>query len=107
MLTKEDYENLITKIKGNIDDTTSALISEDLLNVISNYNNAIDEVDKLNKDINVLKTEKDELLKVNGKLFQKIGFQKEETNNEINPNLKQNEEVLKLEDIINEKGEMI
>ena len=43
-------------------------------------------------------------LKVNGKLFQKIGFEKEEEK----PTLAQEEQPeIKIEDIINDKGELI
>lgn len=103
MLKKEEYETLINKIKGNIDDTQGALISEDLLSVVSNYNSALDEIDKINKENETLKKDKDELLKVNGKLFQKIGFEKEEEK----PTLVQEEPEIKIEDIINDKGELI
>ena len=104
MLKKEEYETLINKIKGNIDDTQGALISEDLLSVVSNYNSALDEIDKINKENETLKKDKDELLKVNGKLFQKIGFEKEEEK----PTLPQEEQSeIKIEDIINDKGELI
>lgn len=105
MLKKEEYETLINKIKGNIDDTQGALISEDLLSVVSNYNSALDEIDKINKENETLKKDKDELLKVNGKLFQKIGFEKEEEK----PTLVDKEEQpeIKIEDIINDKGELI
>lgn len=104
MLKKEEYETLINKIKDNIDDTQGALISEDLLSVVSNYNSALDEIDKINKENETLKKDKDELLKVNGKLFQKIGFEKEEEK----PTLPQEEQAkIKIEDIINDKGELI
>ena len=104
MLKKEEYETLINKIKGNIDDTQGALISEDLLSVVSNYNSALDEIDKINKENETLKKDKDELLKVNGKLFQKIGFEKEEEK----PTLPKEEQAeIKIEDIINDKGELI
>ena len=104
MLKKEEYETLINKIKDNIDDTQGALISEDLLSVVSNYNSALDEIDKINKENETLKKDKDELLKVNGKLFQKIGFEKEEEK----PTLPQEQQAeIKIEDIINDKGELI
>ena len=104
MLKKEEYETLINKIKDNIDDTQGALISEDLLSVVSNYNSALDEIDKINKENETLKKDKDELLKVNGKLFQKIGFEKEEEK----PTLVEKEQPeIKIESIINEKGELI
>jgi hypothetical protein len=78
MLTKEEFEALITSIKDKLDETVQALVSEDLIGVLSSYNNAIDEIASLGEKITKLETDKEELLKVNGSLFQKIGFDKEE-----------------------------
>ena len=74
MLTKEDFKNLITSIKDKLDDTTQALVSEELLNVLTNYNLAVDEVESKSQSIANLTKDNEELLKVNGKLFQKIGL---------------------------------
>lgn len=104
MLNKEDFKNLITSIKEKLDDTTQALVSEEFLNVLTNYNLAIDEIDSKTKSISDLTKDNEELLKVNGKLFQKIGFEKDETETE---DPKSEDEEIKLEEIINEKGEMI
>ena len=104
MLTKEEFEKLITSIKEKLDETVQALVSEDLLGVMSSYNNAIDEVASLGEKITKLEADKEDLLKVNGRLFQKIGFDKEEE-----PEGEKEEEVeeLKIEDVIDEKGELI
>ena len=106
MLNKEDFKNLITSIKEKLDDTTQALVSEELLNVLTNYNLAIDEIDSKTQSITDLTKDNEELLKVNGKLFQKIGFQKDKTETE-DPKSEDEDEEIKLEEIINEKGEMI
>lgn len=105
MMSYEELETLVNEIKGKLDETTGALISEDLLNIISNYKLGIDEVSKLAEEVENLKSEKDELLKVNGRLFQKVGFdkeeiEKEETSDDVS-------EELTIEDVIDEKGEMI
>lgn len=104
MLNKEDFKNLITSIKEKLDDTTQALVSEELLNVLTNYNLAVDEIESKIKTVEDLTKDNEELLKVNGKLFQKIGFEKNETETE---DPKSEDEEIKLEEIINEKGEMI
>ena len=65
---------------------------------------AIDEIESKAKSVANLTKDNEELLKVNGKLFQKIGFEKEETEND---EPKSEDEKIKLEDIINEKGELI
>ena len=106
MLTKEDFEKLITSIKEKLDETTQALISEDLLGVLSSYGMAVDEVASLGEKITKLETDNAELLKVNGRLFQKIGFDKEEMEKEKKEE-EDNGEELKIEDVIDEKGELI
>ena len=105
MLTKEEFEALITSIKEKLDETVQALVSEDLLGVMSSYNNAIDEISSLGEKITGLEADKEELLKVNGKLFQKIGFDKEEEPE----GEKEDDDVekLEIEDVIDEKGELI
>lgn len=105
MLSKEDFEKLVNKIKDGLDETTSALISEDLLSVISNYNIAVDTVEETKTENEKLKADKDELLKVNGRLFQKIGFDKEES--EDVKEKEDDKEEIKIEDVIDEKGEII
>lgn len=106
MLSKEEFEKLVNKITDKLDETTSALISEEILATLSAYNSTYDKYDKQTIDINNLKNEKDELLKVNGKLFQKIGFDKEENAKEETKKDEVKEET-KIEDVINEKGEII
>ena len=108
MLSKEDFEKLVDKIKDGLDETTSALISEDLLSVISNYNMAIDSIEETKTENEKLKADKDELLKVNGRLFQKIGFDKEDAEDDGKKEEKEDDkEEIKIEDVIDEKGEII
>lgn len=105
MLNKEEFEALINSIKDRLDETTSALISEDLLSIVSNYTLALDEISKNVEEIETLKADKDELLKVNGRLFQKVGFDKEEKE-DAEP-VESEEEEISIEEIIDEKGELI
>lgn len=105
MMSYEELETLVNEIKDKIGETTGALISEDLLNIVSNYKLGIDEISRLSEEVENLKSEKDELLKVNGRLFQKVGFdkeeeEKEETSDDVS-------EELTVEDVIDEKGELI
>lgn len=105
MLTKEDFEKLIMSIKEKLDETAQALVSEDLLGVLANYGLAMDEIASLGDKIVKLEGDNEELLKVNGRLFQKIGFDKEEEVEEVKE--EDNGEELKIEDVIDEKGELI
>lgn len=105
MMSYEELETLVNEIKDKLDETTGALISEDLLNIVSNYKLGIDEVSRLAEEVENLKSEKDELLKVNGRLFQKVGFDKEEVEKEETS--EDVSEELTVEDVIDEKGELI
>ena len=105
MLSKEEFEKLINNLRDKLDETTVALVSEELLALLSNYNNGFDEYTKSVEEVEKLKGEKEELLKVNGKLYQRIGFDREEKEDNIEDD--KDEEEIKIEDVIDEKGELI
>lgn len=106
MISKEEFKTLVDTIKEKLDETQQALISEDLLTVIANYTEAVDEVTNLGEKISKLETDNEELLKVNGKLFRKIGFENNEKEPVEDPTevVKTAEEII--EDLIDEKGEI-
>lgn len=106
MLSKEEFEKLINNLRGKLDETTVALVSEEILATISAYNNGFDEYEKSIEEVEKLKNEKEELLKVNGKLYQKIGFDKEDAIEEKKDDVEDEDEI-KIEDVIDEKGELI
>lgn len=105
MISKEEFETLINNLRDKLDETTVALVSEEILATISAYNNGFDEYEKSVEEVEKLKGEKEELLKVNGKLYQKIGFDREEKEDNIE-DIKDEEEI-KIEDVIDEKGDLI
>ena len=105
MISKEEFEKLINNLRDKLDETTVALVSEEILATISAYNNGFDEYEKSVEEVEKLKGEKEELLKVNGKLYQRIGFDREEKEDNIED--AKNEEEIKIEDVIDEKGELI
>lgn len=106
MLSKEEFEKLINNLRDKLDDTTGALVSEEILATISAYNNGFDEYEKATQEVEKLKGEKEELLKVNGKLYQRIGFDKEEEKEDNKVDDEEKEEI-KIEDVIDEKGDLI
>lgn len=105
MISKEEFEKLIDNLRGKLDETTVALVSEEILATISAYNNGFDEYEKSIEEVEKLKGEKEELLKVNGKLYQKIGFDKDEEDDKKED--EPDEEEIKIEDVIDEKGDLI
>ena len=106
MISKEEFEKLINNLRDKLDETTVALVSEEILATISAYNNGFDEYEKSVEEVEKLKGEKEELLKVNGKLYQRIGFDREEKDDNIEDS-KDEEEETKIEDVIDEKGDLI
>jgi len=103
-MSYEEMETLISSMKEKLDDTTSAMVSEDLLGMLGSYKGLVDSIAEKDEEIGKLKADKDELLAVNGRLFQKIGFDKEESKEEVEQ--PQKEEV-QIEEIINERGDLI
>ena len=106
MISKEEFEKLINNLRDKLDETTVALVSEEILATISAYNNGFDEYEKSVEEVKKLKGEKEELLKVNGKLYQRIGFDREEKEDDIE-DIENEEEEIKIEDVIDEKGDLI
>ncbi len=107
MISIDELKVLIDKIKEGLDETQSALISEDLLSIVSNYQLAIDEIAKVSEELDKIKAENEELLKVNGRLFQKIGFDEDIKDESAELGSEEKEEEITLDEVIDEKGELI
>lgn len=104
-MNKEEFEKLVNELRSKLDETSSALVSEESLAIISAFNTVVDDMDAIAVENEKLKSDKEELLKVNGKLYQKIGFtdDKEEKEEEIDDS----GEEIKIEEVIDEKGDLI
>ena len=104
-MNKEEFEKLVNELRSKLDETSSALVSEESLAIISAFNTVVDDKDAIATENEKLKSDKEELLKVNGKLYQKIGFtdDKEEKEEEIDDS----GEEIKIEEVIDEKGDLI
>lgn len=107
MANIDELKVLVDSIKEKLDESQSALLSEDLLSIVSNYQLLFDELTKVNEDIAKLKSENEELLKVNGRLFQKIGFDEDIKDESAELQEPAEEEEITVEEVINEKGEII
>ena len=109
MLTKEDFEKMVNETRDKLDKQSQALISEDMIGIMGNVTSLLETIETQKEDITKLQHDNDELLKVNGRLFQKVGFEKEKEKEEkLNPFGNENKvEKISISDLINEKGEMI
>lgn len=107
MANIDELKALVDSIKEKLDETQSALLSEDLLSIVSNYQLLFDELSKVNEEISKLKEDNEELLKVNGRLFQKIGFEEDIKDESAELPSEETDEEVTVEDVIDEKGEII
>lgn len=107
MISKDDFGNIITRIKEGIGDEQSALLSEDLLELQSAYANTFDEASDASEKVTKLADEKDELLKVNGRLFQKLGTNEPVAVVQEMEQTEPSEPELEIHDVIDEKGNFI
>ena len=96
-----DFEQLINNLRNKLDDSTKGAVSEDLLAIVGELRSQKQTINDNTETISKLKAENEELLKTNGRLFQKIGFDKKEEEEKIIP---EEEVVLKISDIIDDKG---
>ena len=101
-MNKEGFNDLIGKIRNSIGEEASALNSEDFLGVISAYNNLYDDLEEANNTITKQKATNEELLKTNGRLFQKIGFNDPEPSS-VEDRIPK-EKKISIDEIIDEKG---
>lgn len=102
---KEEVEKIIEALKGKLDETTNALVSDELVSILGAVSGIDEKIAELNDTIETLKSEKEEILKVNGKLYQKIGF--DEPEEETSEEIPEEEVEEKIEDIIDEKGNIL
>lgn len=107
MLSKDEFEKIVNGLREKLDETSVALVSEELLATLSAYNTGFDDYEKSVEEVEKLKSEKEELLKVNGKLYQKIGFDNDEKDDNDDDKNEPEKEEIKIEDVIDERGELI
>lgn len=99
-----NFEKLITQLRDKLDDSTKGRVSEELLAITGQLRGQQEELNTRQKQINKLTDENKELLLTNGKLFNKIGFEKKEEEKDL---FEEVDEIIKIEDIIDSKGNFI
>ena len=99
---KDDFAKLLDTIREKIGEEASAIVSDELISILGAFNGIDDEKNELIEKVSTLESEKDELIKVNGKLYRRIGFEDKD-----DPEPDGEKEEIKIEDVINEKGEII
>lgn len=110
MVKRKDFNSRIDEMKDKLDEQSQALISDDLLEFKAVYSGLYDKYKDLKKENETLSKEKSELLQVNGSLYQKVGFKKdEESETGVKLFLKEdkNEHVASVDDFIDKEGNLI
>lgn len=81
-MKNQDYENIINGIRTKVGDEMSALIADDLTTLISDNSNMNSQIENKDKEIDKLKSDKENLIKANGNLFQQITMGEEKNEKE-------------------------
>ena len=105
----DKFNETINHIKEKVGEENSALISDELISLMTEHKSLTDQANEQTEQINTLKTEKDDLVNVNAKLFRRLGFEdKEEVTFNHSNNEQQSESTeIKIGDIINNKGDIL
>ena len=105
----DKFNETIDHIKEKVGEENSALISDELISLMTEHKSLTEQDNEKSKQIETLKSEKDDLVNANAKLFRRLGFEDEQKTNFITSEPEQKTEVeeIKIGDIINEKGEII
>jgi hypothetical protein len=103
-MTRDEHKAIIDNIRDTAGEQAGALISDSLLTLLSDYASMITTGE--DQAIKIAGLEKDnmDLILANGKLFQRIGTEEkpiDETPAEAE------EKEISIEEIVNEKGEMV
>lgn len=105
-MTKEEFQSTIDALREKLDETSSALISEDLIALLGAFTTSLTTINDLTAERDKLKNDYDEILKVNARLFQQTGYKTEEVE-EPKEESENDDDVLSIDEIVNEKGELI
>ena len=105
----EKFNETINHIKEKVGEENSALISDELISLMTEHKSLTEQNNEQAEQITTLKAEKDDLVNANAKLFRRIGFEDEQKTTFAQDNNQQNEEVKEIQigDIINDKGDII
>lgn len=105
----DKFNETINHIKEKVGEENSALISDELINLMTEHKALTEQSNEQAEQINTLKSEKDDLVNANAKLFRRLGFEDEEQTHFIQNPTEQETEVkeISIGDIINEKGDII
>lgn len=77
-MKKEEMETIINNMQNKLGEENASIIGDDLATILSDNSNMLDEIDKRNNEISVLKKDKENLIVANGNLFKQVAIGVEE-----------------------------
>lgn len=101
----DNIEEMITALRDKLDESSKAKVSEELLAVMGVMRGQQEELATRQQTIDHLTQENNELLKTNGKLFQRIGFDRPAEQSIVLP--EKEEKLLDINDVIDSRGNII
>lgn len=106
----ENFNKTIDHIKEKVGEENSALISDELISLMTEHKSLTEQNNEKAEQIATLKSEKDDLVNANAKLFRRLGFEDEQKTTFTTPDnsAPNNEsEEINIGDIINDNGDLI
>lgn len=106
----DNFNKTIDHIKEKVGEENSALISDELISLMTEHKSLTEQNNEKAEQIATLKSEKDDLVNANAKLFRRLGFEDEQKTTFTTPdNTIQNKESeeISIGDIINDNGDLI
>ena len=105
----DNFNKTIDHIKEKVGEENSALISDELISLMTEHKSLEEQNSEKAEQIETLKSEKNDLVNANAKLFRRLGFEDEQETTFSTPDNKEQKESeeIKIGDIINAKGEII
>lgn len=105
----DDVEKAVSSIKEKIGEENAALVSDELATVLSSSKAASEQMEDYAKTVETLKSDKENLVNANAKLFQRLGFEDKNHENAPSVTTDNSSDVssLTIKDIINDKGDII
>lgn len=103
-MNNEDLEKITNSIQEKLGDEASALIADDLGNLITRNTQIFDSINKKNSEIEQLKSDKEKLVIANGNLLQQIPMASDYDKHQSKEEVKENKKSFNLKSAFDSKG---
>ena len=84
-MKKEELETIINNMQDKLGEDNASIIGDDLATILSDNSSMLDEINKRDDQISVLKKDKENLIVANGNLFKQVAMGVEEKDDKEKP----------------------